>query len=122
MTYLFTYLLTYLPTYLLTYLHTYLQTYFLLTSIELSLDGSSPDPNTRTDKTNNNKCTSTKKYKNSTTIKTQEIQPYIVTQWYYNILYYNIYDIYCIYYNITILWEHRRIFGPSLTETSLRGA
>jgi hypothetical protein len=31
----------------------------------------------------------------------------IVTQWYYNII---------------ILWDHRRICCPSLTETSLRGA
>jgi hypothetical protein len=27
-----------------------------------------------------------------------------------------------IYYNIIILWDHRCICGPSLTETSLRGA
>ena len=26
------------------------------------------------------------------------------------------------YYNIEILWDHRRICGPSLAETSLRGA
>jgi len=27
-----------------------------------------------------------------------------------------------LYYNIIILWDHRRICGPSLTETSLYGA
>jgi len=27
-----------------------------------------------------------------------------------------------LYYNIIILWDHRRICGPSLTETSLCGA
>jgi len=27
-----------------------------------------------------------------------------------------------LYYNIIILWDHRRICLPSLTETSLRGA
>jgi len=26
-----------------------------------------------------------------------------------------------LYYNIKILWDHRRICGPSLTETSLCG-
>jgi len=26
-----------------------------------------------------------------------------------------------VYYNIIILWDHRRICGPSLTETSLCG-
>jgi len=27
-----------------------------------------------------------------------------------------------LYYNTVILWDHRRIYGPSLTETSLCGA
>jgi len=27
-----------------------------------------------------------------------------------------------VYYNIIILWDHRRIRGPSLTATSLCGA
>jgi len=27
-----------------------------------------------------------------------------------------------LYYNIKIVWDHRRICGPSLTETSLCGA
>jgi len=27
-----------------------------------------------------------------------------------------------LYYNVIILWDHRRICGPSLTETSLFGA
>ena len=31
-------------------------------------------------------------------------------------------SIVILYYNITILWDHRRICGPSLTETSLWGA
>ena len=26
---------------------------------------------------------------------------------------------YILYYNIIMLWDHRRIYGPSLTETSL---
>ena len=40
---------------------------------------------------------------------------------YYIILYYIIL-YYIILYYIILLWDHRRICGPSLTETSLCGA
>jgi len=38
---------------------------------------------------------------------------------YYIILYYIIHYINIYYYNILILWDHRHICGPSLTETSM---
>jgi hypothetical protein len=42
----------------------------------------------------------------------------------YILYYYNLMGppSYILYYNIIILWDHRRICGPSLTETSLCGA
>ena len=55
-------ILSYLLTDLLTYLLIYLLTY-LLTAIEFSLGGRSPY--TTTDKTNKNKYTGTKQYKNT---------------------------------------------------------